>query len=243
MRIEQVADTVHLVEAEAVNWTIVSGPDGVTLIDAGYPGDHDDVLASLTRTGHTLDDLRAILVTHAHVDHIGAIPQLLERVDVPVWTSVAEARHARREYLEQATPMDVARNAWRPGALAWTRHILAKGATRPVAVPTAAGVPEGAPLDVPGAPVPLVVPGHTSGHTCYLLEGGSVVVTGDALCTGHMLSRRKGPQLLPGFFDHDRAQHVAELPRLADLAATTMLPGHGPVYRGSMAEAVAEALR
>ncbi|MCE5291834.1 MAG: MBL fold metallo-hydrolase [Nocardiaceae bacterium] len=240
MQIDQTSDGSYLVSTEGVNWTILADDTGVTLVDAGYPGDFSAVLDSMKQLGHGLDSLRAVLVTHAHVDHIGSIPQLLSAVSVPVYTSTEESRHARREYLQQATPLDVARNALLPGMLHWSAHIVAKGALRNVAVPTATGVPLNVPLDVPGNPVPFVLPGHTSGHTCFVV--GDVVITGDALCTGHMLSRTTGPQVLPAFFDHDRAQHLSTLSMLATLDTTVMHPGHGPIYRGSLAEAVEKAL-
>ena len=151
------------------------------------------------------------------------------------------ARHARRDYLQQATPVDVARNIHRHGMLRWTAHIMAKGALKKVKVPCAEGIPLGKPLDVPGKPVPFLVPGHTTGHTCFLV--GDVVISGDALCTGHMVSRTVGPQVLPTFFDHDRDQHLTELRTLSDVPASVMHPGHGPVHRGPVAEAVEIALR
>lgn len=240
MHIEQTTDRSYLVTTEGVNWTILADDAGVTLVDAGYPGDYAEVVDSLQQIGHSLDSVRAVLITHAHVDHIGSLPQLLSTVSVPVYTSTEEARHARREYLQQATPLDVAKNALLPGMLRWSMHIMAKGAMKKVAVPTATGVPLDVPLAVPGNPVPFLVPGHTDGHTCYLV--GDVVITGDALCTGHMLSRTTGPQVLPAFFDHNRAQHLSTLSTLASVDATVMHPGHGPVHRGSMAEAVEKAL-
>ena len=48
----QVNDTVHLAQGEAVNWTLVTDETGVLLIDAGYPGDREDVLASLASSGY-----------------------------------------------------------------------------------------------------------------------------------------------------------------------------------------------
>ena len=48
----QVTDTVHLAQGEAVNWTLVTDDTGVMLIDAGYPGDREDVLASLRQLGY-----------------------------------------------------------------------------------------------------------------------------------------------------------------------------------------------
>jgi glyoxylase-like metal-dependent hydrolase (beta-lactamase superfamily II) len=241
MQIEQTSESTYFVSGDAVNWSLLVDSSGVTLVDAGYAGDYAEVVDSLHQVGFGFDALRAVLVTHAHVDHVGSLPRLLAQAPVPVLTSAEESRHARREYLQQATPLDIVRNIHRHGMLRWTAHIIAKGALKPVKVPSAKGVPLGVPLDVPGNPVPFVVPGHTSGHTCYLV--GDVVISGDALCTGHMLSRTTGPQVLAAFFDHDRKQHLESLQPLAEVAATVMHPGHGPVYRGSVAEAVEQALR
>ncbi|HZU46462.1 MAG TPA: MBL fold metallo-hydrolase, partial [Mycobacterium sp.] len=66
-----VTEAVHLVQGEAVNWLVVRDDTGVMLIDSGYPGDRGDVLASLRQLGHEPRDVRAILLTHAHVDHLG----------------------------------------------------------------------------------------------------------------------------------------------------------------------------
>ena len=83
-----------------MNWTILTDGDAVTLIDAGYPGDLDGVLHSLTSIGHRPEQVAAILLTHAHIDHIGSLPGLARHgCSAPVLASPSEARHARREYL------------------------------------------------------------------------------------------------------------------------------------------------
>ena len=137
MKITEAADGVFAVEGHAVNWTLIAEGDALTLVDAGYPGDHDDVLASISEIGHRLSDVEAVLVTHAHIDHIGSLPRLLEQHPMPVLLSPIEARHARREYLEQAGTADVVRNLWRPRVLPWALHIMRKGAMNDRGVPTA----------------------------------------------------------------------------------------------------------
>lgn len=67
----QATDKVHLAQGHAVNWVLVADDAGVMLIDAGYPGDREDVLASLRKLGYEPGDVRAILLTHAHIDHLG----------------------------------------------------------------------------------------------------------------------------------------------------------------------------
>jgi glyoxylase-like metal-dependent hydrolase (beta-lactamase superfamily II) len=241
--VTEVADGVHFVQGKAVNWTLLTEGDAVTLVDAGYPGDRNAVLWSIERIGLSIDQLAAVLVTHAHVDHIGSLPKLLEGRDIPVLTSETESRHARREFLEQATPLQVASAAWRPRVLAWSLHVVAAGGTSKAGVPQASAFSGDGPLDVPGRPVPIVAPGHTSGHTCFHLPHAGVLITGDALVTGHPTVARTGPQVLAGMFHHDLAENRRSLERLRSLSGDVLLPGHGAPWRGSYAEAVDQALR
>jgi hypothetical protein len=67
------------------------------------------------------------------------------------------------------------------------------------------------------------------------------LVAGDALVTGHPLLTRNGPQLLPELFNHDQGGCVRSLAALAMLDTEVLLPGHGPVWRGSIREAATTA--
>ena len=40
-----ITDTVHFAQTDLVNWTLVTDDSGVVIIDAGFPGQRDDVLA------------------------------------------------------------------------------------------------------------------------------------------------------------------------------------------------------
>ena len=70
-----------------------------------------------------------------------------------------------------------------------------------------------------------------------------ILVSGDALVTGHPLSTRGGPQLLPGLFNHDQDGCVRSLSALGLLDTEVLLPGHGPVWRGSIRDAAQAAAR
>ena len=92
---------------------------------------------------------------------------------------------------------------------------------------------------LPGAPRAVPTPGHTGGHCSYLV--GSVLVSGDALVTGHPVSGRVGPQLLPSVFNHDEARCRASLTALADVDAEILVPGHGEVWHAPIRELAAQA--
>ena len=46
-----ITDTVHFVQTDLVNWTLVTDGNGVMLIDTGFPGNREDVLGSLRQLG------------------------------------------------------------------------------------------------------------------------------------------------------------------------------------------------
>jgi glyoxylase-like metal-dependent hydrolase (beta-lactamase superfamily II) len=235
----QVTDIVHLAQGEAVNWTLVADDSGVMLIDAGYPGDREDVLASLRQLGYDAGDVRAILLTHAHIDHLGSAIWFAREHGTPVYCHNDEVAHAKREYLEQVSVFDVALRIWRPRWAVWGVHVVRSGglirdgipSARPLTVEVAAGLP--------GAPTAVFSPGHTSGHCSYVVDG--VLVSGDALITGHPLLRHRGPQLLPAVFSHSQAGCLRSLQALALLDTEVLLPGHGDVWRGPIRDATEQA--
>jgi glyoxylase-like metal-dependent hydrolase (beta-lactamase superfamily II) len=239
LTLTQVADDVHLAETGLVNWSLLTDGQDVTLVDSGYPGDHDRVVESLARIGRRIEDVTAVVVTHAHIDHIGSLPRLLQKVDATVYMSEAETHHARREYLQQATEKDVALQAARsPRTLLWSLRIVAVGATKHVSLHAPRACAPGVPLDVPGRPVPVPTPGHTTGHNGYHLPGAGVVFTGDALGTAHPTSATDGPQLLPSFFAHDPDETARTLDAFSALDGDLLLPGHGSLWRGPYSRAV-----
>lgn len=234
-----ISDIVYFAHTELVNWTLVADDKGVMLIDAGFPGSRDDVLASLRELGFGFDDLRAILLTHAHIDHFGSAIWFAKTLGTPVYCHADEVGHAKREYLEQASPVDVAAHAWQPRWLKWSVAISRKGAFTRDGIPTAQALTEDVAAGLPGAPMAIPSPGHTGGHCSFVVD--RVLVSGDALVTGHPVATRTGPQLLHKVFNHDHDGCVRSLSALAMLDTELLLPGHGQVWRGPIREAARQA--
>jgi glyoxylase-like metal-dependent hydrolase (beta-lactamase superfamily II) len=239
MSVSEVAPDVFLVSGTDVNWVLLREGNDLTLIDSGYPGDLARVLDSVREIGGRPEDVRAVLLTHAHVDHLGAANFFAERHGVPVYTDATEAKHARREFLEQASPLDVAANLWRPGVVPWLSRVMRVGVTKKVSIPTAQPFPDDGALDLPGRPVPVPTRGHTSGHTTYLVPSVGAIATGDELVTWHAVTRHRGPHVLPTFFSHGDSSKA--LDAFDGLDADIILPGHGPALRRPLADAVRRA--
>ncbi|OMB86724.1 MBL fold metallo-hydrolase [Mycolicibacterium conceptionense] len=232
-----ITEHVHFAQTDLVNWTLVTDGTRVMLIDAGFPGQRKDVLGSVRQLGFGIEDIAAVLLTHAHIDHFGTAIWLAKTHGTPVFCHDAELGHAKREYLEQAAPADVVRNIWQPRWLKWAATITAKGGMNHDGIPTARALTDDD--DLPGRPVPVPTPGHTGGHCSFIVDG--VLVSGDALVTGHPLVTKGGPQLLPALFNHDEAGCLSSLKALAAVEAEVMLPGHGPMWRGSISDAASAA--
>lgn len=235
----RVTERIHVAQTPLVNWTLVTGDSGVMLIDAGYPGDRADVLTSLKSLGYGPADVTAILLTHAHIDHLGTAIWFATTHDTPVYCHAAEVGHAKREYLEQVSPVALLAHLWKPRWLRWSVEVAGKGGLVRDGIPTTRALTPEIAATLPGRPQALPTPGHTRGHCSYLVDG--VLVTGDALVTGHPLSTVRGPQLLPAIANHDQAQCALSLSALATADTQTLIPGHGDIWFGPIAEAVQRA--
>ena len=234
-----ITDTVHFVQTDLVNWTLVTDGNGVMLIDAGFPGSRDDVLASLRQLGFGVDGLRAILLTHAHIDHFGSAIWFAKTHGTPVYCHADEVGHSKREYLEQASPVDIAMHVWQPRWLKWSVAISRKGAVTRDGIPSTQALTEDVAAGLPGR---ADGDSHARPHRrALLVRGGRCARRGDALVTGHPVSTRSGPQLLPDLFNHDQDGCVRSLAALGMLDTEVLLPGHGPVWRGSIRDATEKA--
>jgi glyoxylase-like metal-dependent hydrolase (beta-lactamase superfamily II) len=87
----QVAEGVHRLTQGVVNFYLVEEGGTLLLVDAGAPGDWDLLVRSVAGLGRRLDDLEAVLLTHAHADHIGTAERARTTAGARVWVHHADA--------------------------------------------------------------------------------------------------------------------------------------------------------
>jgi glyoxylase-like metal-dependent hydrolase (beta-lactamase superfamily II) len=168
---EKVIGGVHQVSG-GVNAFIVDGDEGVTLVDTGMPKRHGAILRGLESIGRGPSDIKAIVVTHAHFDHVGGAAALKRESGAPLYASTGDAAAVRGE-----VPKPIAPVLERFGFLSPLFRFLPSGEAvavdHEVGEATSAGLPED--LSV------IDTPGHTPGHVSYLLDRhGGLLFVGDA---------------------------------------------------------------
>jgi glyoxylase-like metal-dependent hydrolase (beta-lactamase superfamily II) len=72
MAVKCVIKGVHVVPMGLANAFLIEGGDGLTLIDAGFPGKEAAVFAAISALGRSPDQLKHLIFTHGHPDHIGS---------------------------------------------------------------------------------------------------------------------------------------------------------------------------
>lgn len=237
------ADGIYLVQGPGSNWIIIRGAQGFTLIDSGYPSDLPLVLDSITALGLKPGQAQAMLITHGHTDHTGGAQYFSEEFGTPILSSAAEHKTLLGEEKYQVTVGSALPYLWRPTVIRWALHAAKSGGMIPNDIAAAQVWEADRLLELPGSPVPVPTPGHTPGHTAYHLPEAGVLIAGDALVTGHALSKCTGPQMLHPMFHHDIKAANRALDLLAAVDATVLLPGHGPGINGDPAELVADVNR
>jgi glyoxylase-like metal-dependent hydrolase (beta-lactamase superfamily II) len=230
----EVADGIHRFGTRMVNWYLIERGDGLTLVDAGMRGYWPQLERAVGALGRKVEEVEAVVLTHAHADHVGFAHQVKANSDATVWVHERDAEPGMRRF----PPF---RLYLRPTAWPLLVHGLRNGL---LATPDAAEVRtfgDGDVLEVPGRLRVRHLPGHTRGNCALHLPDASVVFSGDSLVTFDPYRRRGGPRLLIKDVNEDSDQARASLDELAKLNAQILLPGHGEPWRDGVAAAVAEA--
>lgn len=206
-------------------------PGGLVLIDAGWGSDQawEALGAGLAAIGAAVTDVRGVLVTHLHFDHLGLADRVrrasgawvaLHEDDLAVVTgpSFRDARaavaadHAHLRHLGAS-----AAEAERVGARAEAWEQFTRLA------PPDRVLRDGDPVDAPGWSLrTLHTPGHTPGHVCFVEPRLDTVFSGD-----HVLPRITPNISVDTFSPADPlGDYLASLQRVAALPVTHVAPAH-----------------
>jgi len=226
-----VADGVHRIDDAHTNWYLVEDDRQLTVVDTGVPRSWESLQAALAELGRKPADIAAVVLTHAHFDHLGFAERARVELNVPVYVhenDVPLTRHPHQYAHERAR---TAYLATQPRALPYVLGFARTRAWFPTPVGAVTRYAGGS-LPVPGSPRVVLTPGHTLGHCALHLPDRDVVIAGDAVVTLDPYTGRTGPRIIARAATADSERNLATLHDLAETNAGTVLVGHGEPWTG-----------
>lgn len=216
----------------AVNVYVLTGDDGLTLIDGGWaiPEARHRLAAGLQALGAEVGDIRRFLVTHVHRDHY--TQAVAVRREVGAHVSLGVGDRATLDIIANVDRIEGDPNVerlTRAGAHALVRGWQAMLPGKPDVddyEPPDTWLERDLVLDVGGRSLQAIAtPGHTAGHYVFADEAAGVLFAGD-----HVLPTiTPSIGFEPAWVDQPLADFLASLAKVRAMPDRLLLPAHGPV--------------
>ncbi len=203
-----------------VNSFLLRTVDGLMLIDAGWPNKTEKIFAAVRESDHNPDDIRHLLLTHAHIDHAGSAAEVRRRTGARTYAHSIDLELISKGQAERpgttVTPGIIP-------AIVYFVFIKFGGTTY-----------EGFPIDQVfenGEMLPMAddievihSPGHCAGHVALLLRQDGVLIAGD-ICSNIM-------GLEYSILNEDRSLARQSILRVAEYPFDRAVFGHGKPLEG-----------
>jgi glyoxylase-like metal-dependent hydrolase (beta-lactamase superfamily II) len=201
---------------------LIEDPDGLTLVDAGIAQTGAKILSQIQAMGRSPKDVKRILITHAHADHVGALPLLKRETGAKVICSAIEQPVVEGKARVVPPPPEAV------SGLAALMRPKQGMIFEPVSVERALQDGDTLP-EVMGGLTALMMPGHSPGHMAFWQPGQRLIFCGDVIM--------RLPYLRPPFapFTTDLAEAKRSIRRLVDLEPAIVCFGHGnPLWENTV---------
>jgi glyoxylase-like metal-dependent hydrolase (beta-lactamase superfamily II) len=230
---EEIAEDIEVLQFRIVNAFLIGkkNADDWVLVDTGLENSYDYIIEKAEQRFGKDKPPKAIILTHAHFDHVGSLNELANHWPVPVYAHEFEIPFITGvwDYPEGDPTVD-------EGIVAKMSQFFSN---------------EGIDIGYQAEPLPndgtvpympgwrwVHTPGHTPGHVSLFRDEDRILITGDAISTTKQESLTsvvtqsedvKGP---PAYFtpDWDKAEKSVRV--LKNLKPNVLLPSHGKVLKG-----------
>ena len=196
---------------DMINSFALVASDGVTVVDAGLKlaASRRRLVAGLSAIGAAPADVRRVVVSHAHPDHVGGLAALVELTGAEVLAHERESVYLR----DGRSPR------------------IRRGRTRSFPRVEVTGEFQDGVL-LPGGLRAVHTPGHSPGHTALVHEQTGVLFPGDAVMNLH------GVRYAPGFLCTDAERNQRSADQLGEIDFEVAAFAHGPELRRDARAAV-----
>jgi glyoxylase-like metal-dependent hydrolase (beta-lactamase superfamily II) len=206
--------------------TLIWDEETAVLIDAGMPGQSTQIIKAMDQLGVPLTRLKAIILTHQDLDHIGGVPQLLKRSEGKI---TVYAHELDKPYIEGTIPLIKTDTTCMSKE---TLDVLPEEVRYVYENPPKTKVDETVTdeqmLPYCGGIRVIFTPGHSPGHISLYLEQTKTLIAGDAMV--RVEGNLRGP-IERTTLNMDQAIQSLEKFLLYDVE--TVVCYHGGVFTGS----------
>ena len=195
----------------------VPSSQDLSLVDAGLIGKANDKIESLRKMGIALKDIKRVIMTHTHLDHIGCLSEILKKIPgVELWIHKLEAEPLEKGDERTIYGMDMlktlcqAQYGLKTGAFSFQVHHKLEG---------------GESLNIGGMDWEVIhIPGHSMGSIALYHRPKRILIPGDMIYADYAIGRFD----LHGANASDLKK---SLRRLANLEVDLLLPGHNQIVK------------
>jgi len=196
----------------------VPSSQDLSIVDTGLMGKGKYKIQSIQKLGIKLSEIKRIIMTHTHLDHIGCLKEIREQIPhAELWIHEDEADPIEKGDERGVYGMEMFRS------MCQSQYHLKAGDFK---FKVDRKLKEGEKLDLGGLSWEVLhIPGHSAGGIALYERSQKVLIPGDVVYADYAIGR----------FDLHGAEAgtlLKSLLRLAELEVEVLLPGHNRVVKG-----------
>ncbi|MFC9540172.1 MBL fold metallo-hydrolase [Lysinibacillus sp. NPDC056959] len=218
MKISKGVEMLHIeFHGHIIHPTLLWDQEMAVLIDTGFPGQMEDLRVAMEKVGVPFDKLKVVILTHQDIDHIGSLPNILQKYGN---TIKVYAHELDKPYIQGDLTL------LKDGHL----KDLPKGKVDDI-------LKDGQELPYYGGIRIIHTPGHTPGHISLYLKESKTLIAGDSM---YSVNGIIGGIHIPTALDIDEARN--SLKKYLELDIESVICYHGGLSKDKINEQIQKVI-